>query len=384
MRKFVCAALTAAALVACDNSPKFVVEGTISGAEGKTLYLEAAKIGEIALLDSVKLGEKGNYKFKEEKPGWPEFYRLRIENQLINFAVDSTETIKIDAPMKEFSTGYTVENSPVNNMIKEVSLKQIALQSHVDRMAKEAENGKILPGIMRDSLDRMVERYKKDMRENYIYAHLQSPLAYFTLYQRINGFLIFDPSMSKDDRRCFQAVATTMQQQNPESDRTKNICNFTLKSLREEKAMEQRGVTYEIEGANQIGIIDIELRDIKGNVRKLSDLKGKVVLLDFTAYQSEPSAAHNLYLRELYNKYSAQGLEIYQVALDGNEHYWSTVAGNLPWICVNDPSGVYSAVARTYNVQSIPTMFLINRNNELKDRFVDAKGVEAALTKLLG
>lgn len=54
-------------------------------------------------------------------------------------------------------------------------------------------------------------------------------------------------------------------------------------------------------------MIDIALRDMKGNIRKLTDLKGKVVLLDFTVYQSAVSAPHNLMLRDLYNKYASQG-----------------------------------------------------------------------------
>ena len=51
----------------------------------------------------------------------------------------------------------------------------------------------------------------------------------------------------------------------------------------------------------ETGIIDIALRDVKGNTRKLTDLKGKVVLLDFSVFQSPAGAPHNMMLRELYN-----------------------------------------------------------------------------------
>jgi peroxiredoxin len=54
----------------------------------------------------------------------------------------------------------------------------------------------------------------------------------------------------------------------------------------------------------------------------LTDLRGKAVILDFTVYQSAFAAPHNLKLRDLYNKYSKQGLEIYQVSLDADEHFW--------------------------------------------------------------
>ncbi|MEG2514359.1 MAG: thioredoxin family protein, partial [Bacteroidaceae bacterium] len=108
-----------------------------------------------------------------------------------------------------------------------------------------------------------------------------------------------------------------------------------------------------------------------------------VVILDFTIYQSASSAAHNFALRDLYSKYANQGLEIYQVSLDADEHFWKTAADNLPWICVHDPNGTYSSNAALYNVKKLPTYFLINRNNELSARDETIKDLEAEVKKML-
>ena len=129
--------------------------------------------------------------------------------------------------------------------------------------------------------------------------------------------------------------------------------------------------------------IDINLRDMKGNTRKLSELKGKAVIVDFTVYQSAVSATHNYMLRDLYDKYAAQGLEIYQVSLDADEHYWKTTADNLPWICVRDGNGIYSSIAASYNVKNVPSVFLVNKNNELSARGESIKDLEAAVKALL-
>ena len=88
-------------------------------------------------------------------------------------------------------------------------------------------------------------------------------------------------------------------------------------------------------------------------------------------------------LRDLYDKYAGSGLEIYQVSLDADEHYWKTTADNLPWICVRDGNGIYSSITALYNVQSVPTLFLINRNNELSSRGENIKDLEAAVKALL-
>ena len=106
-------------------------------------------------------------------------------------------------------------------------------------------------------------------------------------------------------------------------------------------------------------------------------------MIDFTDYSSSASGARNLALRDLYNKYASQGLVIYQISLDADEHYWKTTADNLPWVCVRDANGVYSSVAAAYNVQSLPAVFLINKKSELSARGETIKDLDAAVKALL-
>jgi hypothetical protein len=73
-----------------------MVKGNIKDGNEKMLYLENVTTSKVVLLDSVKLGKSGSYKFKHERPVAPDFYRLRLNHQLINFVIDSTETVTID------------------------------------------------------------------------------------------------------------------------------------------------------------------------------------------------------------------------------------------------------------------------------------------------
>ena len=88
-------------------------------------------------------------------------------------------------------------------------------------------------------------------------------------------------------------------------------------------------------------------------------------------------------LRELYNKYHAAGFEIYQVSVDPDEHFWKTSTAALPWISVRDEDGIQGASVAKYNVQSIPTFFLIDRSNTLRSRDVQIKDLDAAINALL-
>ena len=383
MKKVTFAALAALTITACSSGPKFQVNGDVSGADGKMLYLEASGLEGIVPLDSVKLKGEGTFSFKQPRPESPEFYRLRIDDKIINFSVDSIETIQIKAPYVDFSTTYTVEGSENSNKIKELTLKQIRLQKEVDDLLAALRSNRMGHDVFEDSLATLLNNYKEDVKVNYIFAAPNTAAAYFALFQKLNNYLIFDPLNNKDDVKCFAAVATSLNNAFPHAVRSKNLYNIVIKGMKNTRQPQAKALEIPQEKIVETGIIDIALRDVKGNVRKLTDLKGKVVLLDFSVFQSPAGSPHNLMLRELYNEYAKQGLEIYQVSLDADEHYWKTAADNLPWVCVRDGNGVYSNNVAVYNVRQVPSIFLINRNNELKLRGEDIKDLEAAVKSLL-
>lgn len=383
MKKIFFMALAAVALSACNSESKFKVEGQVSDADGKMLYLEASALEGIVPLDSVKLKADGSFAFKQPRPVSPEFYRLRVDNKVINFSIDSTETVQVKAPFADFATAYTVEGSPNSSKIKELTLKQMELQNKVNALLQSMQAHKIGADVFEDSLTALLKNYKDDVKIRYIFAAPNTASAYFALFQKLNNYLIFDPLNSKDDIKCFAAVATSLNNFYPDADRSKNLYNIVIKGMKNTRTPQEKVVEIPEDAISETGVIDISLRDMKGNVRKLSELKGKAVILDFTIYQNAVSATHNYMLRDLYDKYSAQGLEIYQVSLDADEHYWKTTADNLPWVCVRDGNGIYSSIAASYNVQTVPSIFLINRNNELSARGETLKDLDAAVKALL-
>ncbi|MBQ9237675.1 MAG: thioredoxin family protein, partial [Prevotella sp.] len=113
------------------------------------------------------------------------------------------------------------------------------------------------------------------------------------------------------------------------------------------------------------------------------ELKGQVVLLDFHVFASENSTERIMLLRELYNKYHAQGFEIYQVSLDSNEHFWKTQTAALPWICVRDADGIESSYLSRYFIQQLPSYFLIDRTNSLYKRGEQVGDLETEIKNLL-
>ena len=128
-------------------------------------------------------------------------------------------------------------------------------------------------------------------------------------------------------------------------------------------------------------LIDIDLPDNKGQVRRLTDLQGKVVLLDFHVFAAEGSAARILALRELYNKYHDRGLEIYQVSLDDDAHFWKTQTAALPWICVRDDQG--ASQSYLLQVQRLPADYIISRDNSVVMGPAQIKDLDADIARYL-
>ena len=367
-------------LSACNNSSDFTVKGVVAGADGQLMYLENVGISNVVTLDSIKLAPGGKFKFTEKRPEYPDFYRLRLNNQLINFAVDSTETISFVADAGTFATSYSVEGSENSKAIKAITLAQLDANQAISRLRKEYEDKMISDTTYRMKVLAAADAYK-EVAQKYIYSAPMSTAAYFALFQQIDGLLFFD-LYDRKDVKAYGAVATSYNHTYPESPRSKHLYNLTLQSMKVLRA--QRPVDYSNVETKEISFLDIELPDVRGEVVKLSTVApGKVVLINFTAYQTEWSPALNMALGELYTKYHDHGLEIYQVSLDSDFHFWRNGASNLPWVTVHDPQSVYSQVAGLYNVKQLPALFILDRKGNLVKRVEDVKKLEADVKAVL-
>lgn len=367
-------------VMGCAHQPQATIEGTITEADGKVLYLDCIGVEQTSVADSVELDKEGTFRFRVAQPECFDFYRLRIGKELIYLSVDSTETLKVTTTLPTMSIAYEVEGSEDNDMLKQLVHKQRELQHAVQQTVRNA--GPEI-GIVQARIDTLVRNYKKAVRMEYIYPNPGKPYAYFALFQRLGGQLIFDPIATRDDIRCFAAVATNLDLFYPEADRTRNLKSITLKGMKNTR--DPRPVDYSaLEGKiMESSIIDIVLSDIDGNLCRLTDLKGKVVMLDFNVYGHPQSAARVLVLRDLYDEYAAQGFEIYQVSLDENEHFWKTAVENIPWVCVRADEAPYSKEANLYGVRELPTYFLINRAGEIVMRDTMVKDLKQEIERLL-
>lgn len=385
--KVITLALAVAAMtgVTSCNEKKFHIDGTITGAADSTLYFENMGLDGAVKIDSAKLSEDGTFAFEGTAPTAPEFYRLRIAGQFINIAVDSTETINIKAQYPQMATQYEVSGSEDCQRIKELSLMQSSLQAQVNAIARNPELG---AQAVADNVSRIVEAYKTRVKTEYIFKAPMKASSYFALFQTIYAggqpVLLFNPRTSEQDIKVFGAVATSWDTFYPNERRGENLHNIAIEGMKDVRYLRSQQQAEEIEASkvNTSGILDFTLTDNTGAARSLSSLKGNVVLLDFHLFADQNSMKRIMWLRELYNKYHAQGFQIYQVAIDGDEHFWKTQTAALPWISTRVDDNT-SSVLQLYNVQQVPTFFLLNRSCNVVKRDAQIKDIDAEIKALL-
>ena len=375
------AAAIALTLTSCGQK-RAQITGNITEAKDSVLYLDNMSLDGPKAIDSVRLGDDGAFTMKAlPANGGPEFYRLRINGRIINLSVDSTETITVRAKYPTMATDYEVEGSQNCLTIRELALKQMDLQRRLIDIQGDIN---LNPTAAQDSIIKCIEAYKQDVKMNYIYKEPMKASSYFALFQTLGNMLIFNPRENAEDIKAFAAVATSWDTYYPEAVRGQNLHNIAIEGMKDLRiARQQDEMVVDASKVNVTNIIDIALPDNHGQTRRLTDLKGKVVIIDFHVFAAKESPARIMKLREIYNKYHAQGLEIFQVSFDPDMHFWKQQTEALPWICVHDNRLTESPIFSQYNLQGLPTFFLMDRENVLHKRDAQIKDLDAEIRSLL-
>lgn len=352
--------LLAAIITGCTGkgAKQFIAEGTISEAEGKTLYLEEVGTGNVLALDSTTLGADGAFHFAHDGTYYPMFYRLRLQDGTsIPFAADSASHITVQAKGRDLQTSYTiVEGEQYNHQIREINLLKLQTDARIDSLVAEHLAGHIGLQEVRDAVDSVCADFKTTLTTRYIFVDPKSPASYFALFQR-KGEGAYFSSEDEGDDRAFAAVATAYDSYFSNAPYTPFLKDMALRAIARRRARRNweqaaESVTGKI---STIAFPEIKLRDNKGEVRSLTSIaEGKTVLLSFTAYSTQWSPMLVSSMRKLQE--ANPELVIYEVSVDGDSYYWENAARTLPWISVNDPEGLS---LQQYNVQALPAFFAI-------------------------
>ena len=341
-------------LVGCTKQPTFTISGTLTNAADKTIYLEHTALLGTTIVDSCHIDTDGNYSLEAPAPTYPDFYRLRVGSRSLPIAIDSTEHVQVSTSLDSLPYTLNINGS-------EVSAQMAQLRASARTATRD---------VLREQTQKI------------ILANPRSLVAYYALFLKQNGLPIWDMA-DPSDRRLYQAVATSYNLWMPEYNRTKALYNQVLEYMQAERSLRSQLAAQQLIADSENAFMDITLPDTKGQMQSLSQYRGKVIVLDFSSTEMEQYVAYNFELRELYNQYHKQGLEIYSVGIERNLLAWEEATENLPWLTVRALDNEITEVLTRYNVQSLPTLFLFDKEGNVQGRYTDFTALEADINKYL-
>lgn len=386
-------------LASCTNDKGTVsISGTVNEGKGEKLALMHLSGNNPVLVDTITLSDDGAFKFKPAvEKGGPDLFCLVLGNQTIPVISDTLQTpIVIKANKEKFATTYQVEDS-LNNVLREAVGYGNDLRRNILNLTNQRRSNAISQVAYSDSLQTLISNYKSSMLDKYIFKDPASPVSYYVLFETVSGLKVFDP-MDNRDNRAYGAVANLWLHTYPNSSRTAFLEQLAKEGLaarlQAKRELQRTDSLLQHAVQEEASFVDLSLIGTNDTPVAFSTVNGggHITLLDFTAYYiSEASVPHNETLSKIYNRYKASGIKIYQVCMDADVNFWKVSASNLPWTVVRDTellfddNGMvqYSAAAALYNVNNIPTTFIMGRDGTVVSRIEDDSKLEAAVAKVM-
>lgn len=361
MKKILAIAL-AASLCGCQSS-KLKITGRFVGSEEKTVYLERASQPQ-QTLDSARLDDAGSFRIEIKGAGRAaELYNLVCNGERIPLLLSGGDRVEITA-LGNVTRNYTVEGSDESELLRTFYQPYAEGIRKLDNLA--SAYARTTGEQQQEALQSYSDEFRRIKRDQlrFIIENKGSLAAVYALYQRLPG----DPYLfnGESDVVYYRTVAEALHESYPESAFLKSLENDI------EKMEARRQVLANV---RESGYPDLELTDMYGKKIKLSSLEGKMILLDFWSAELGNSNAINADLKEIYAHFAERGFEIYQVAVDQSKPIWINAVQeqNLPWISVSDLQGRNSIACRLYNVEKLPTNFLIDRSGSIVGRDLHGK-----------
>ena len=372
-------------LFSCKDEQKyFKLSGTLKNSNNSILYLSEFKINNFTKIDSVFIDNSGKFKFKR-KAKTANYYQLSVSNDnYITLIIKPKDDIYIEADIKNLSHNYYVNGSEDSKQIKELNDKLNNALLQVDSLGRIYEQSLGTKNFTetKQRLDNSYDSLKNITRTyaiGFIERNLRSLASIMALYSEFTPRdNLFD---AKNDFSYFQLVDSILYPLYPNIDITAalhNHVNQIKETLKLEKAINSK---------LGIGAIppDIALPDKSGQIIKLSSIKNnKYILIDFWASWCSPCRKQNPNLVKVYNKYHNKGFEIYGVSLDKNLDTWIKAIEDdkLPWINVSDLKYWNSVVVSLYNIQAIPSNFLLNSEGKIIAKNLSVEELNSKLNEL--
>ena len=388
----VCLAAISTAWMGCERAPALPktapgsVGGIIAGLEaGTEVVLRSFNNGNLVNVASATLDSAGSFTLIPAKPLSRGYHQLLAgRKHPLVLITDQTEGVTIQATARmgeNYMVGASIDGSPESVTISEYYDVIMPIQQRIKEAERDAR-----------SLDASKRSAAKDAVaakvDSITSASLEFAKNHITTLAALSALESLDASKHKD---LFKANLTALKAEFSNSfyygkikaayDRAMIPRKLDLSNPSKQSNQSTRKGKNSKYGQGEMAP-DIVMNDPDGNERKLSDLRGKVVLLDFWASWCGPCRRENPNVVRAYERYKNDGFEVFSVSLDSNVDRWRKAIeqDQLVWPNhVSDLQGWRNGAAREYGISSIPHTMLIDRDGAILATHLRGSGVDSAL-----
>lgn len=369
---------SAVLLASCGGNQTAVIDGTISGAEGKTVFLQRFENGRTLNTDSSVVAADGSFSIVPSPALDHNFFRLFVDAQnSIVFIGDSVSGIQFTATYGAFESERKVKGNRDSELLFGFYDKVRPMVEQEQELSKKTKNPSVSSEERSQALSQLVE-LKKAKREaclQFIEQNPGSPAAMAALEE-----LNFN-----EDKAAYQKVLDGLKGTFDHTVYYKRLVDQFANAERQEKlkSQPQKNGLY----STGMDAPDIVMADPSGQPRKLSDLRGKVVLIDFWASWCGPCRRENPSVVRTYNQYKSKGFEIFSVSLDSDKAKWQAAIAQdgLIWENhVSDLQGWQNGAAQQYGISSIPHTILVGPDGKIIATHLRGPQLEQALKAEFG
>lgn len=329
-----------------QTSTNVTIKGNIS--DSKFTSVKLLSLGKTsATVSQAQINDKGAFELKANVAK-PDFFKLQFDNSnIIMFILFPGDMISMNADASALFNTLQLEGSPQ-------TLQVVENQRALSYMKKQSDSIVTLSytNINHPKADSLSDVYT---------------LAYNNIEKKqneyINSFLIKNPC----SLACMFFPEVFPVDEHIDIYKKVDSCLYALYP----DNIFVENLHFEMEAHKKLGIgmdaPEIALPDTNGNIQKLSNLKGKVVLIDFWASWCSPCRKESPNMVKLYQDYHKKGFDIFGVSLDKDKSAWVAAINKdkLSWHHVSDLQFWQSVAAKTYNVSSIPYTVLIDKNGKI-------------------
>lgn len=370
MKRLFLSIVAAATLISCGE--KGNITGTLENADGEMVVLELLTAKSVEPVDSVEV-KGGSFAMNVVIPETA-YYRLRTEsNNQIILLLSPDEKINITGDALDLYQSYSVEGSSQSMELKRLDIylrnafnKQDSLRKVYQQLIGSGQD----PSVVGPQIDQQYQQVHKDKRQ-FVVDFINDNEGNLVTLSAIE-------SLSPDeDFELFERVENALMADHPNSQYVKGFSERFAQT----KAKKEADKLTAIGGVAP----EIAVTSPEGETVKLSDLRGKYVLIDFWASWCKPCRAENPNVVKVYNQFKGKNFEIFSVSLDKSKEKWveAIAADKMTWVHGSELNFWQSSFVKTYNITGIPLTILIDPEGMILAKNLRGAQLEQELAKVL-